>query len=131
MDKKLADRVILIKGAGEMATGVACRLFGSNLRRILLLETESPLAVRRHVSFCEAIHEGVKLVEGVEAVRVSKQAELLNAWEEGKIAVQVDPQGESVSRLKPDVLIDATLAKRNLGISIDDAPLVIAPRSWF
>ena len=41
MDKKLADHVILIKGAGEMATGVACRLFGSNLRRILLLETET------------------------------------------------------------------------------------------
>jgi xanthine dehydrogenase accessory factor len=126
MATALKDRVILIKGAGEMATGVACRLFGSNLRRILLLETASPLAVRRHVSFCEAVHEGAKVVEGVMAVHVSNEAELLQAWEEGKIAVRVDPQGESVSCLEPDVLIDATLAKRNLGISIDNAPLVIA-----
>lgn len=126
MDKQLKDRIVLIKGAGEMATGLACRLFRSNLRRILMLETASPLAVRRHVSFCEAVYEGTKEVEGVEAVRVSNQAELLNAWEAGKIAVRIDPQGESVSCLEPDVLIDATLAKRNLGISITDAPLVIA-----
>ncbi|MBE0577079.1 MAG: EF2563 family selenium-dependent molybdenum hydroxylase system protein [Desulfuromonadales bacterium] len=126
MDKQLKDRVILIKGAGEMATGVACRLYAANLRRILLLETASPLAVRRHVSFCEAVHERVKLVEGIEAVRVSEQAELDKAWENGQVAVWVDPQGESVSCLRPDVLIDAILAKRNLGLSINDAPLVIA-----
>lgn len=126
MDKKLCDRVILIKGAGEMATGVACRLYGANLRRILMLETVSPLAVRRQVSFCEAIHAGVMLVEGVTAVRVSNQPELLTAWQKGQIAVQVDPHGMSVACLKPDVLIDATLAKRNLGLSINDAPLVIA-----
>lgn len=126
MAMALKDRVILIKGAGEMATGLACRFYGSNLRRILLLETESPLAVRRHVSFCEAVHEGVQVVEGVEAVRVSKDAELFKVWEAGKVAVRIDPQGESISSLKPDILVDATLAKRNLGISIDDAPLVIA-----
>jgi xanthine dehydrogenase accessory factor len=126
MARALKDRVILIKGAGEMATGVACRLFGSNLRRILLLETAAPLAVRRRVSFCEAVHEGSQKVEGIEAVLISKEAERLNAWEKGKVAVLVDPQGASVSSLKPDILIDATLAKRNLGLSIDDASLVIA-----
>ena len=126
MSIKLKDRVIIIKGAGEMATGVACRLFAANLRRILMLETASPLAVRRHVSFCEAVHEGVKLVEDIEAVRVSGQAELHRAWENGQIAVRVDPQGESVSCLKPDVLIDAILAKKNLGLSSNDAPLVVA-----
>ncbi len=126
MNKALKDRVILIKGAGEMATGVACRLFASNLRRILLLETASPLAVRRHVSFCEAIHEGGKLVERIEAVRVSKLAEIFQTWERGKIAVRVDPCGESLSSLAPDIFIDATLAKRNLGLSINDAPLVVA-----
>jgi xanthine dehydrogenase accessory factor len=125
MATALKDRVIVIKGAGEMATGVACRLFGSNLRRILFLETTSPLAVRRQVSFCEAVHERSQVVEGVEAVRVSDESERLKAWAEGKVAVLVDPQGESISSLKPDILIDATLAKRNLGISIEDAPLVI------
>lgn len=126
MEKALKDRVIVIKGAGEMATGVACRLYRANFRRILMLETPSPLAVRRQVSFCEAIHEKTMTVEGIEAVRVSEEAELQRAWEAGKIAVRVDPQGESIRRYKPDVLIDATLAKRNIGTSAADAPLVIA-----
>lgn len=122
----LKDRVIIIKGAGEMASGVACRLYRANFRRILMLETPSPLAVRRQVSFCEAIHEQQKIVEGIEAVRVTADAELQQAWQAGKIAVTVDPRGESVRRLRPDVLIDATLAKRNLGLAITDAPLVVA-----
>lgn len=126
MAKALQDRLILVKGAGEMATGVVCRLYGANLRRILMLETESPLAVRRQVSFCEAVHEGVQEVEGITAIRVTGAAELHAAWAAGQIAVRVDPRGDSVHALQPDVLIDATLAKRNLGLSIQDAGLVVA-----
>ncbi|TWJ14188.1 xanthine dehydrogenase accessory factor [Geobacter argillaceus] len=109
-----------------MATGVACRLFRANFRRILMLETPSPLAVRRRVSFCEAVHEQTVSVEGIEAVKVSNERELQQAWATGQIAVTVDPKGESIAHYRPDLLIDATLAKRNLGISKDDAPLVIA-----
>jgi xanthine dehydrogenase accessory factor len=127
----LKDRIIVIKGAGELATGVACRLYRANFRRILMLEIPSPLAVRRRVSFCEAIHEQTMMVEGIEAVRIDevkfdKESELLSAWETGKIAVSVDPKAESINHNKPDVFIDATLAKRNLGTGITDAPLVIA-----
>jgi len=124
--KALTERIIIIKGAGEMATGVACRLYRANFRRILMLETPSPLAVRRRVSFCEAIHEQTMVVEGIEAIRIAAESDLVAAWRAGKIAVQVDPQGESIGRYEPDVLIDATLAKRNLGLSIAYAPLVIA-----
>lgn len=109
-----------------MATGVAVRLFGSNFRQILMLETAAPLAVRRQVSFCEAIHQNSMTVEGVEAFRITDLGELQGVWSAGRIAVMVDPQGESISHYKPDVVIDATLAKRNLGSSITDAPLVIA-----
>ena len=123
--KALNELVIIIKGAGEQATGVASRLYRANFRRILMLEIPAPLAVRRQVSFCEAIHETSMTVEGIEAVRVSGEVELQQAWAAGKIAVRVDPQGESLASCKPDVYIDATLAKRNLGISITDAPLVI------
>ncbi len=122
----LKDRKILIRGAGEMASGVACRLYRSNLKRILMLEIPSPLAVRRRVSFCEAVHAQSMVVEGIEAVRVVGEVELPGAWEAGKIAVRVDPQGESLRCFCPDVLVDATLSKQNLGISILDAPLVIA-----
>jgi xanthine dehydrogenase accessory factor len=124
--KALKDRVIVIRGAGEMATGVACSLYRANLRRILMLEIPSPLAVRRHVSFCEAVNEQTKTVEEIEAVRVAADGEFLAAWEAGKIAVRVDPEGESIRRCMPDVLIDASLAKRNLGISTADASLVVA-----
>jgi xanthine dehydrogenase accessory factor len=124
--RALKDRVIIIKGAGEMATGVACRLFRANFRRILMLETPSPLAVRRRVSFCEAVHEQTVSVEGIEAVVVRDETELRQAWTAGKITVAVDPTGESIGRYRPDLLIDATLAKRNLGISKADAPLVVA-----
>jgi xanthine dehydrogenase accessory factor len=125
-NKALKDLVIIIRGAGEMATGVACSLYRANLSRILMLEIPSPLAVRRRVSFCEAIHEQTMTVEGIEAVRVAGDAELSAAWEAGKIAVRVDPEGESIRRRMPDVLIDASLAKRNLGLSTADAPLVVA-----
>lgn len=125
MAKALKDRVILIKGAGEIATGVACRLFGANLRRILMLETASPLAVRRQVSFCEVVHDQVMIVEGIKATLINEDEDLRQAWQEKQIAVRVDPLAESTRRLKPDVIIDATLAKRNLGISMNDAPLVI------
>ena len=124
--KKMKDLVIVIRGAGEMATGIACRLYRANFRRILMLETVSPLAVRRQVSFCEAVHEGRMTVEGIEAVKVADCDELQEAWEGGRIGVRVDPAGESLSECRPEVFIDATLAKRNLGTTLADAPLVIA-----
>jgi xanthine dehydrogenase accessory factor len=126
MDKALKERLILIRGAGEMATGVACSLYRANFRRILMLEIPSPLAIRRRVSFCESIHEKSVTVEGIEAVRVSGESEVKQAWAGGKIAVAVDPEGESIGRYRPDLLVDATLAKRNLGTSITDAPMVVA-----
>ena len=125
MSKRLQDLTILIKGAGEMATGIACRLFRANFRRILLLEIAAPLAVRRQVSFCEAVYDGRARVEGIDAWLVAGEAAIERAWAAGCIAVAVDAAGESVGRLRPEVVIDATLAKRNLGLHIEDAPLVI------
>jgi xanthine dehydrogenase accessory factor len=91
-----------------------------------MLETPAPLAVRREVSFCEAVHDGQKSVEGIAAVRIDDGTGLARAWDNGMIAVTVDPQGDTVRRLQPDIFIDATIAKRNLGIAITDAPLVVA-----
>jgi xanthine dehydrogenase accessory factor len=125
-ERTLKERLIIIKGAGEMATGVACRLYRANFTRMLMLETHSPLAVRRRVAFCEAIHEQHVSVEGIEAVRIERDEDLSVTWESGRIPVLIDPQAESVRRLKPDIFVDATLAKRNLGTCMADAPLVIA-----
>lgn len=123
--RKLPEITVVFRGAGEMATGVACRLYRGNFRRILMLETSSPLAVRRQVSFCEAVHDARMSVEGIEAVRISGVEELQEVWGAGRIAILVDPRGESLRRVCPDVFVDATLAKRNLGTTREDAPLVI------
>ncbi|MGC8493765.1 MAG: selenium-dependent molybdenum cofactor biosynthesis protein YqeB [Syntrophobacteraceae bacterium] len=117
---------VCVKGAGEMASAVAWRLFTAGMKNILMLEIAEPLAVRRKVSFCEAVYDGSHTVQGVEAVRVEDLDAVRRAWAKGKIAVAVDPGWSFQRPLRPDVLVDAILAKRNLGSSIFDAPLVIA-----
>ncbi|WP_085811825.1 selenium-dependent molybdenum cofactor biosynthesis protein YqeB [Citrifermentans pelophilum] len=124
-DRRLVERVVVIRGAGEQASGIACRLYRANFRRILMLETASPLAVRRLVSFCEAVHDGEMTVEGITAVRAGRVEEVAAIWGAGSIAVLVDPEAASLPLVQPDLFLDATLAKRNLGTSIGDAPLVI------
>lgn len=123
--KRIEDLIILIRGAGEMASGVAHRLYQCHFK-ICMLETERPLAVRREVSFCEAVYEGEKEVEGVRARLVSKHAEISSVWNEEKIPILIDPEcKETIGLLKPDILVDAIMAKKNLGTKIDYAPLVI------
>lgn len=125
LDKKLSDLKILIRGAGEMASGVAHRLFQSHFK-ICMTEISHPLAVRREVSFCEAVYEGEKVVEGVRAKLISKVEEIQLGWKQHFIPILVDPEGKKAREfLKPDVLIDAILAKKNLGTRLEDAPLVI------
>jgi xanthine dehydrogenase accessory factor len=124
-EMKLNDLVILIRGAGEMASGVAHRLQRSHLR-VCLLEIAQPLAVRRAVSFCEAVYDGEKEVEGVKAKRVSGPKEIASVWAQGKIPLLVDPDSkQTLGFLKPHILVDAILAKKNLSTRLQDAPLVI------
>lgn len=108
-----------------MASAVAWRLYMANIKNILMLETESPLAVRRKVSFCEAVYEGVKEVENVRAVRVQNPDGVKVCWENGEIAVMVDPSWKILKDIQPEVVVDAILAKKNLGTSLGEAPLVL------
>ena len=125
LDKKVNELTILIRGAGEMASGVAHRLHRSRFK-ICMLEIPNPLAVRREVSFCEALYEGEKEIEGVRAKFISTPKEIPSVWKEEKIPLLVDPDGkETRSFFVFDVLIDAIIAKKNLGTQIKDAPLVI------
>ena len=123
--KGLGELIVMIRGAGEMASGVAHRLCRSHFR-VCLLEIEHPLAVRREVSFCEAVYEGEKEVEGVRVKLVSQTKEIQPTWKETKIPLLIDPDGKKTKEyLNPDVIIDAILAKRNLGTRMNDAPFVI------
>lgn len=123
--KSLHELVVLIRGAGEMASGVAHRLHRCHFR-VCMLEIPQPIAVRREVSFCEAIYEGKKKVEGVQATFIESPKEIFSLWERKEIPILIDPEGrKTIEFLKPDVLVDAIMAKKNLGTKIDDAPLVI------
>src|SRR4030043_144621 len=124
MDKRLSDLVILIRGGGERATGVAHRLASCHFK-FCMTETSNPQAVRREVAFSEAIFDREKEVEGVTAKKIDSPRHIFQVWKEGKIPILIDPDAKVKEFLKPDVLIDATLAKKNLGTKRTDALLVI------
>lgn len=107
-----------------MASGVAQRLVRAGFR-VCLTEIAEPLAVRRAVSFCEAVFAGRTEVEGLVARRVTGIEEVRRSWEEGELPVVVDPGCAIRKLLSPDVVVDAILAKRNTGTALGDAPLVI------
>jgi xanthine dehydrogenase accessory factor len=123
--KSMDELVVLIRGAGEMASGVTYRLHQSHFK-ICMIEIPHPLTVRREVTFSEAIYEGEKEVEGVRAKLISKPEEIEWVWKQGHIPILADPDGKKTRNfLKLDILVDAIMAKKNLGTQVNDAPLVI------
>ena len=144
--------LIICRGAGDLATGIIHRLHRAG-HRVIALETDYPAAIRRQVSFCEAVYDGSAAVEGVTArlVPALTDAETdtetysgindtpvahiaSEKWdssaieavlEAGEVPLLIDPKGESIALLKPDVVVDAIIAKKNLGTTINMAPLVI------
>lgn len=156
--------LIICRGAGDLATGIIHRLHRAG-HRVIALETDYPAAIRRQVSFCEAVYDGSAAVEGVTARLIPALNDAKNdteiateadaetdaetySWindtpaahiasekwsrsaieavlEAGEVPLLIDPKGESIALLKPDVVVDAIIAKKNLGTTIDMAPLVI------
>lgn len=116
--------LILIKGAGDLATGIACRLVQSGFD-VIMTETSQPTTVRCSVAFSRAVYEGAAVVEGIRAMLAATPEEALSLTGKGIVAVLVDPDGAAVRTLHPHGVVDAILAKCNLGTSITDAPAVI------
>lgn len=123
MNKKI---LIICRGGGDLATGIVHRLFRAGFP-VLVLETDSPAAIRRQVSFSEAVYDGTAMVEGVTAERIASanRASVNHVLEEGRVPLLVDPEGSSIPLLKPDIVVDAIIAKKNLGTAKEMAPLVI------
>ena len=119
------DALILVRGGGDLATGTIHRLWSAGLR-VLVLETAHPAAIRRQVSLCEAVYEGETTVEGLRAVRIDTLEQAPTVWVQNAVPILIDPAGSCVAQAKPDVLVDAILAKKNLGTTRDMAPLTIA-----
>ena len=119
------DDLIVVRGGGDLATGTIHRLWSAGLR-VLVLEAEHPAAIRRQVSLCEAVYEGETTVEGLRAVRVESLEAVEAVWAENAVPVLVDPKGSCLKQARPAVLIDAIIAKKNLGTTREMAPLTIA-----
>jgi xanthine dehydrogenase accessory factor len=117
--------LVIIKGAGDLASGAALRLRHAGFD-IAMTEISRPLAVRRTVCFSQAVYEGSVQVEDLSAALVTDEAEMEDCFSRGRIAVFVDPGASIVKRFSPDVLVDAVMAKKNLGTAMTDAPVVIA-----
>lgn len=116
---------IIVRGGGDLATGSIYYLWKSGFR-VLVLEAEHPAAIRRQVSLSEAVYQKETIVEQMKAVRVESLEQIQEVWSAGNVPVLVDPNGESIQKLQPDVLIDAIIAKKNLGTNRAMAPLTIA-----
>jgi xanthine dehydrogenase accessory factor len=116
--------LVIIKGAGDMASGIALRLRHACFD-VAMTEIPRPLAVRRTVCFSQAVYEGSAQVEDVAAALVKNEDEARDCFSRGRIAVFVDPGARMVKRFSPDALVDAIMAKKNLGTGITDAPVVI------
>lgn len=116
---------VIVRGGGDLATGTIHALHQAGFP-VIVLEAEFPSAIRRYVAFSEAIYEGQWTVEGVTAVRAENPEAALKVSEKGKIPILADPHCTILREIKPQVLIDAILAKRNLGTSMDMADTVIA-----
>ena len=119
------DGLIIIRGGGDLATGTIYRLWKSGFR-LLVLEAENPAAIRRAVAVSEAVFQGKTQVEDMTAVLIRDAGEADRVIDAGQIPVLVDPAGECIARLKPAAVIDAILAKRNLGTHRGMAPLTVA-----
>lgn len=115
---------VLIRGAGDLATGIALRLHRAGMQ-VAMTDIEKPTAIRRTVCFSQAIVHGEAVVEDVKAVRAETAEQITELLKTGVIPVLADPAGECIPVLKPDAVVDAILAKRNLGTKITDAPVVV------
>ena len=117
--------LVLIKGAGELGSGVAWRLHRAGFG-VVMTDREQPLAVRRTVAFCEALALGEWTVEGVTARRAETPQHARELLRSGVIPVLADPRAACRTTLSPWAVVDAIMAKRNTGTSLADAPVVVA-----
>ena len=115
---------VLIRGAGDIATGIALRLHRAGMQ-VAMTDLDQPTAIRRTVCFSQAIVLGETRVENITARFAADPEQVETIWAAGEIPVLDDPEGECRKILRPDALVDAILAKRNLGTTITDAPVVI------
>lgn len=119
------NNLIIVRGGGDLASGVIHKLYRCGYR-ILILECAAPSAIRRKVSFCDAVYDGTAQVEGVISRKTDNLQECEKIWSAGEIPLLIDETGDCVKKLQPAAVVDGILAKKNLGTTREMAPLTIA-----
>ena len=117
--------LIIVRGGGDLATGTIYKLKKSGFP-VLILETANPSAIRRNVAFCEAVYQRTQTVEDMTCLLAESLDQARQFLHEGKLTVLVDPTGEAIQKLRPLAVVDAILAKKNLGTHRSMAPITIA-----
>ncbi|WP_343763914.1 selenium-dependent molybdenum cofactor biosynthesis protein YqeB [Clostridium oceanicum] len=118
------ENIVIVRGGGDIASGTIYKLYKCGFK-ILVLESCTPTSIRRNVCYSEAIYSGKVTIENTTAVKINSLDEILSCWKNNEIPIIIDPKGKYINILKPKVLIDAILAKKNLGTKIDMAEITI------
>lgn len=116
--------LVIVRGGGDIATGTIFKLFQCGFP-VLVLEIANPSCIRRTISFCETVFDDNVVVEGISACKVSSLEEAYAIYEKNAVPVMIDPRGTVIKEANPAVVVDAILAKKNLGTTMQDAPIVI------
>lgn len=117
--------LIIVRGGGDLATGTIYKLKKSGFP-VLILEADNPSAIRRNVAFSEAIYQGKQTVEDMTCYLASSVQQAQSFLQEEKLTILVDPEGKAIEKLKPIAVVDAIIAKRNLGTVKAMAPITVA-----
>lgn len=120
-----ADDIVIVRGGGDIASGAIQKLYRSGFK-VLVLETETPSAIRRKVAFCEAVYEKEIEIEGIKARLVANDEEIQDCWDSDIVPVMIDSRGKVIERLKPLAVVDGILAKQNFGTKRSMAPITVA-----
>lgn len=120
----LDGEIIIVRGAGDIATGIICRLHHCGFK-LLVLETSKPTAIRRSVALSDAVYEGTKTVEGVTTKLIDSIDECPSCWSHNLVPLLIDPATTCLEQINPTAIIDAILAKKNCGTRMVMAPITI------
>lgn len=122
---KNTDDIVVVRGGGDIASGAIQKLYRSGFK-VLVLEIETPSAIRRKVAFCEAVYEKEIEIEGIKARLVTDDEEIQECWDRDIVPVMIDSRGKVIERLKPLAVVDGILAKENFGTKRSMAPITVA-----
>lgn len=125
LNPDIRKSLIVVRGGGDIASGTISKLYHCGFP-VLVLEIKTPSAIRRNVAFSEAVYQKTQTIEGLTCHLAKDCNQAIQYLNEGKLTILVDEKADSIKELKPLAVIDAILAKKNLGTTLDMAPITIA-----